>query len=171
MYLHNPSGGLASHSMGVCVGAWGGGGWVEFWYSLVLLASPIKIIPNCAGLLACFKGLSHPCCTTIQSKEGEGVELLYFLLLHTSPVKVSSCFAGPLACFNYLSCSWGVDYHPIQKGEGGGGVGVVIITPWCFMLLHCFAGPLACFRSIVHLLECWKWNEPLSLLIPLDSRN
>ena len=38
--------------------------------------------------------------------------------------------------------------------RGGGGVGVVIITPWCFMLHHCFAGPLACFRCIVHLLEC-----------------
>ena len=34
-------------------------------------------------------------------------------------------------------------------GEGGwSGVGVVIFTPWCFMLHHCFADPLACFRCI-----------------------
>ena len=78
MYLHNPSGGLASHSMGVCSGGWGGGG-AGWRYSLVLHASPIKTIPNCAGLLACFKDLSHPWRTTIQSREGEGegVELLY----------------------------------------------------------------------------------------------
>ena len=47
----------------------------------MLHASPIKILPNCAGLLACFKDLSHPWCTTIQSWDGEGVELLYSFLV------------------------------------------------------------------------------------------
>ena len=59
------------------------GGCVEFWYSLVLHASPIKICPNCADPLACFKYLlSHPWeWTTIESKEREGVELLYSFLV------------------------------------------------------------------------------------------
>ena len=87
--------------VGVLVGGGGGG----LGGDPILLGASIKIIANCAGLLACFKDLSRPWCTTIQSKEG--AELLYFLLFHTSPMKVSSCFAGPLACINYLSCSWG----------------------------------------------------------------
>ena len=56
-----------------------------------------------------------------------------------------------------------------MKGRGGGG-GVVIFTPWCFMLHRCFSGALACFRYIFWNVE----NEPLSLLTrtpALDSRN
>ena len=48
-------------------------------------------------------------------------------------------------------------------GEGGwSGVGVVIFTPWCFMLHHCFADPLACFRYIFWNVE----NELQTLLTP-----
>ena len=45
----------------------------------------------------------------------------------------------------------------------GGGVGVVIFTPWCFMVLltkissHC-VGPLACFQYLFH-----PWGEGLEL--------
>ena len=84
-----------------------------------------------------------------------------FFLLHSSPIKISSCCAGPLACFNYLSCPGGQTTIQSIKGRGGGG-GVVIFTPWCFMLHHCFPGPLACFRYIFWNVE----NEPLSLLNP-----
>lgn len=92
------------------MGVWGG--YVEFSYFLVLHASPIKICPNCAGPLACFKYLlSHPWeGTTIESKEGEGVELLYSFLVashFSNQDQISSCCAGPLACFNYLSCPGG----------------------------------------------------------------
>ena len=48
-------------------------------------------------------------------------------------------------------------------GEGGwSGVGVVIFTPWCFMLHHCSAHPLACFRYIFGNVE----NEPQTFLTP-----
>ena len=113
-------------------------------------ASPIKIIPNCAGPLACFKDLSHPweCTAVLTSNPGKWRGLscnIPFLLLHTSPIKIGYCFAGPLACFNYLS--WGRLPSNLGWGEGRGG-GVVIFTPWYIMLHHCFAGPLACFRYI-----------------------
>ena len=45
----------------------------------------------------------------------------------------------------------------------GGGGGVVIFTPWCFMVLptkissHC-AGPLACFQYLSH-----PWGEGVEL--------
>ena len=90
-----------------------------------------------------------------------------FLLLHTSPIKISSCRTGPSACFNYLSCPWEQTTIQSIKGRGGGG-GVVMFTPWCFMFHHYFPGPLACFRYIFWNVE----NELLSLLTPpLDSRN
>ena len=70
-----------------------------------------------------------------------------FLMLHISPIKISSCCAGPLACFEYLSCPGELTTIQSIKERGGRG-GVVIFTPWCFMLHHGFAGPLACFRYI-----------------------
>ena len=84
-----------------------------------------------------------------------------FLLLHTSPIKISSCCAGPLACFKYLSCPGEQTTIQSIKGRGGGG-GVVMFTPWCFMLHHCFPGPLACFRCIFWNVE----NELISLWAP-----
>ena len=157
MYLHNPSGGLASHSMGVCVGGgvWGGAGWSsDTPWCLMLLQSRYSLTVQAFWLVL----RTSPIHGALPSNPGMGRGwscYIHFLLLHTSPVKVSSCFAGPLACFNYLSCSWGwTTIQSRKERRGGGGVGVVIITPWCFMLQHFFAGPLACFRFIVHLLEC-----------------
>ena len=76
--LPNPSGGLASHSMGE-------GGGCEFWYSLVLHESPIKILSNWADPLACFKDLSHPCgWTTIQSRGGGGGVVIFLSWCFTS---------------------------------------------------------------------------------------
>ena len=75
-----------------------------------------------------------------------------FLILHISPIKISSCCAGPLASFKYLSCP-GEKTIIQSMMERGGGDGVVIFTPWCFMLHHGFAGPLACFRYILWNIE------------------
>ena len=106
--------------------SWGLGRCGEFSYLLVLHVSPIKIIPNCSGPLACFKDLSRPWeGTTIESREGGGWSCnIPFLLLHTSPIKIRPCCAGPLACFNYLSCPWRrLPSIPLR----GDGVGVELL--------------------------------------------
>ena len=94
--------------------SWGLGRCGEFSYLLVLHVSPIKIIPNCSGPLACFKDLSRPwedyhrilgggdgvviflsCCfTLLQSRYARAVQALW-LVLTTFLVH-------------------GVDYHPFH---------------------------------------------------------
>ena len=56
---------------------------MEFSYSLVLHASPIKISSCCAGPLACLKYLSHPCMGVVYhpTQEAGGVELSYSFLV------------------------------------------------------------------------------------------
>ena len=158
MYLHNPSGGLASHSMGVCVGGGGGGGggWSsDTPWCLMLLQSRYSLTVQAFWLVL----RTSPIHGALPSSPGRGRGwscYIHSLLLHTSPMKVSSYFfqALWLVLTTSLVHGGGLPSNPERRGGGGGGVGVVIITPWCFMLQHCFAGPLACFRSIVHLLEC-----------------
>ena len=88
-----------------------------------------------------------------------------FLMLHISPIKISSCCAGTLACFKYLSCPGELTTIQSIKERGGRG-GVVIFTPWCFMLHHGFAGPLACFRYIFWNVEKVADPPPLNISYP-----
>ena len=96
MYLRNPSGGLASHSMGV-----GGAGASCF---------SNHDNPYCAGPLAFFYDLSHPSeCTTIKFREGEGMELLYSFLVASHLSNQDKL----LLCRPLTTWTHGVDYHPI----------------------------------------------------------
>ena len=111
MYLHNPSGGLASHSMGVCVGGWAGGGGRAGWSSdtpwcLMLLQWRQSPTVQAFWLVLRTSAIHGALPSSPWRRKGWSC-YIHLLLLHTSPMKFSSYFAGPLACFNYLSCSWG----------------------------------------------------------------